>query len=101
MTVDRYKAAISAALEIHRLKDEIQKNVDIIQESITVKEFRSKNYDNQAAIDALKILDNVQIEESQHVKAKLNYFEVEICLHCDPKINGSKAMGAILNELKI
>jgi len=101
MKTERYKAAISSALEIHRLRAEINNHLDVIAENLTAKESNSRSFDHDSAIDALKLLTGVTFEKSDHVKTIAKYREVEIYLHADPNQHGSKAMAAIFEGIKI
>jgi len=100
MSIDRYKAVITAALEIQSLRNKINQNISIISKNLTVHELLSRSFDDSSAVSAIKTIDNVEFKDSQFVECTLVYKGIEINLHCSPKKSGSLAMKKILEEIK-
>lgn len=99
--IERYKTALQSAFEIHRLRQEIANNIDVIAENLTAKEAHTRKFDHDSAVDALKLIDGVTFGKNDFVKFIAKYGDLEINLHSDPRENGSKAMAAIFEGIKI
>ena len=100
--IERYEALLRAALEVQQLKIEIKRKFAEVGKNITASELKHRRFDDDDARKAIAILsgDILTIEESNFVKAKAVYKDVEVNLHCDPSSSGAEAMKHILESLK-
>lgn len=98
-SAERYAAAISAAMAIVNLREEIKDQLSIIHSSLTCSELLGGEYDSDAVKQAFKNAE-VGVVPAAYVKSECVLLKARVSLHDDPNNLGRKAMNNVIDESK-
>ncbi|AYZ51575.1 hypothetical protein [Klebsiella oxytoca] len=98
-TAERYAAAISAAMAIVNMQEEIKEQLSIIHDSLTCSELIGGDYDDKAVKEAFKNAE-VGVVPAGYVKAICVFAKAQVHLHENPNDLGRVAMRYVIDECR-
>lgn len=94
----RYKALIEAKMNYLYHKKQMNKYQRYVDQNLTVQEHKEECFSSDSVATAFKLLgDEFHIEKSEHVRSKITFKDIEVCLH-DSSPMSSTALKCIVKE---